>query len=48
MQRIRIQQPAHRRKHSRADVTTIDPRDPDVVHAKARRQSTRPMRARTR
>jgi hypothetical protein len=43
MQRIRIQ-PKQRRKIVRAGVTTVDPRDPDVVRAKARRP---PARART-
>jgi hypothetical protein len=47
MQRIRIQRPKHRRKNVRPDVATADPRDPDVVHAKARRQSARPLRAHT-
>jgi hypothetical protein len=43
MKRIRIQRPKVRREEPWREVLPRDPRDPDVVRAKALGRSTHPM-----
>jgi hypothetical protein len=39
MRRVRIEKPRVRREHGRAEALPIDPRDPDIVRAKAMARS---------
>jgi hypothetical protein len=39
MRRLRIEKPRVRREHGRAEALEIDPRDPDIVRAKAMARS---------
>ena len=44
MKRIRIQRPKARRQHRGREVLAPDPRDPEVLRAKALDRSTQPTR----
>jgi len=35
MKQIRVERPKHRRNRADAEILTLDPRDPDIVRAKA-------------
>jgi hypothetical protein len=35
MKQIRVESPKHRRDRAQADIFPLDPRDPDIVRAKA-------------
>jgi len=48
MQRIRIQRPKLRRRQPWREVPPLDPRDPDVLRAKALARAARPRQEVTR
>jgi len=41
MKQIRVERPKHRRDRAHAEIFPLDPRDPDIVRAKALRRAAR-------